>query len=159
MFCYGHDRASGRSTGRHEEDTSMSVWNKIASARFARLAVMSVPIVWSALAAPSTVLPHRGNNESGGSVEDAQILLGARSLCRDALRRATGVWLEGGRHWRLADAYLGTRTLQELFHVLDRGGVIGGGSAGATIQGSYMVRGSSISTSMPADARTIWPRS
>lgn len=59
------------------------------------------------------------------------------------LKDATGVWLEGGRHWRLADAYLGTRTLKELFNVLDRGGVIGGGSAGATIQGSYMVRGSS----------------
>ncbi len=56
---------------------------------------------------------------------------------------ATGVWLEGGRHWRLADAYLNTRTLKELFQLLDRGGVIGGGSAGATIQGSYMVRGSS----------------
>ncbi len=59
------------------------------------------------------------------------------------LKDATGVWLEGGRHWRLADAYLGTRTLRELFNVLDRGGVIGGGSAGATVQGSYMVRGSS----------------
>ncbi len=59
------------------------------------------------------------------------------------LKDATGVWLEGGRHWRLADAYLGTRTLKELFNLLDRGGVIGGGSAGATIQGSYMVRGSS----------------
>src|SRR5262249_55917814 len=56
---------------------------------------------------------------------------------------ATGVWLQGGRHWRLADAYLNTRTLKELFNLLDRGGVIGGGSAGATIQGSYMVRGSS----------------
>jgi cyanophycinase len=59
------------------------------------------------------------------------------------LKTATGVWLVGGRHWRLTDAYLGTRTLKELFHVLDRGGVIGGGSAGATVQGSYMVRGSS----------------
>jgi len=59
------------------------------------------------------------------------------------LQGATGVWLEGGRHWRLTDAYLGTRTLKELFAVLDRGGVIGGGSAGATVQGSYMVRGSS----------------
>jgi cyanophycinase len=59
------------------------------------------------------------------------------------LKDATGVWLEGGRHWRLTDAYLGTRTLKELFALLDRGGVIGGGSAGATVQGSYMVRGSS----------------
>jgi peptidase E len=59
------------------------------------------------------------------------------------LRDATGVYLEGGRHWRLADAYLGTLTLREIFALLDRGGVIMGGSAGATIQGSFMVRGSS----------------
>ena len=59
------------------------------------------------------------------------------------LTTATGVWLEGGRHWRLTDAYLDTRTLKELFKELDRGGTIGGGSAGATVQGSYMVRGSS----------------
>jgi cyanophycinase len=56
---------------------------------------------------------------------------------------ATGVYLEGGRHWRLTDAYLGTLTLREIFGVLDRGGVVMGGSAGATVQGSYMVRGSS----------------
>jgi cyanophycinase len=57
------------------------------------------------------------------------------------LREATGVWIPGGRQWRLADAYLGTLTLRELFGVLDRGGVIGGSSAGASIQASYMVRG------------------
>jgi cyanophycinase len=59
------------------------------------------------------------------------------------LKDATGVYLGGGRQWRLADAYLGTLTLKEIFGVLDRGGVVMGGSAGATIQGSYMVRGSS----------------
>lgn len=57
------------------------------------------------------------------------------------LRRAKGVWIDGGRQWRLADSYLGTRTHCELFCVLARGGVIGGSSAGATIQGSYLVRG------------------
>ena len=59
------------------------------------------------------------------------------------LKNATGVWLLGGRQWRLADAYLGTRTVKEIFNVLDRGGVVGGGSAGASIQASYMVRGQS----------------
>ncbi|MFQ5717945.1 MAG: cyanophycinase [Acidobacteriota bacterium] len=55
--------------------------------------------------------------------------------------RARGVWFGGGRQWRLVDAYAGTST-EEAFHaVLDRGGVIGGSSAGATIQGSYLVRG------------------
>lgn len=60
------------------------------------------------------------------------------------LETATGIWFVGGRHWRIADAYLGTRTLKGFFNVLDRGGVVGGGSAGATIQGSYMVRGSAV---------------
>jgi len=57
------------------------------------------------------------------------------------LRQARGVWFPGGRHWRLADAYLGTRTQRELEALLARGGVIGGTSAGATIQGAFMVRG------------------
>jgi cyanophycinase len=57
------------------------------------------------------------------------------------IREAQGVWFGGGRHWRIADSYLNTRTQKELFAVLERGGVIGGSSAGATIQGSYMVRG------------------
>jgi cyanophycinase len=58
------------------------------------------------------------------------------------LKTATAVWFVGGRHWRIADVYLDTLTQKEFFNLLDRGGVIGGGSAGATIQGSYMVRGS-----------------
>ncbi|HLK48380.1 MAG TPA: cyanophycinase [Bryobacteraceae bacterium] len=57
------------------------------------------------------------------------------------LLAARAVWFEGGRQWRLADAYLNTRTERELFRVLERGGVIGGSSAGATIQGSFLVRG------------------
>ncbi len=36
---------------------------------------------------------------------------------------------------------MGTRTQREIEAVLARGGVIGGSSAGATIQGSYLVRG------------------
>lgn len=57
------------------------------------------------------------------------------------IRKARGVWFPGGRQWRLADTYIGTRTERELHKVLERGGVIGGSSAGASIQGSYLVRG------------------
>ena len=57
------------------------------------------------------------------------------------LRDAKAVWFGGGRQWRLADAYLGTKTEAAFHDVLKRGGVIGGSSAGATIQGSYLVRG------------------
>jgi cyanophycinase len=58
------------------------------------------------------------------------------------LRTATAVFIGGGRQWRLVDAYAGTRTESEMRAVLDRDGLISGSSAGATIQGSYLVRGS-----------------
>lgn len=57
------------------------------------------------------------------------------------LEAATAVWFVGGRQWRLVDAYADTRTERALRAVLDRGGLIAGTSAGATIQGSYLVRG------------------
>jgi cyanophycinase len=57
------------------------------------------------------------------------------------LLTARAVWFEGGRQWRLVDSYLNTRTEKEIWNVLARGGVVGGSSAGATIQGSYLVRG------------------
>ena len=57
------------------------------------------------------------------------------------IREARGVFFGGGRQWRLADAYLNTRTHRELQALLDRGGVIGGSSAGASILTSFMVRG------------------
>ena len=59
----------------------------------------------------------------------------------EALNEATAVWFGGGRQWNFVDAYEDTQAIQ-LFHaVLERGGVIGGSSAGATIQGEFLVRG------------------
>ncbi len=57
------------------------------------------------------------------------------------LREANGVWFEGGRQWNLVDSYAHTLAEKEFGKVLERGGVIGGSSAGATIQGDYLVRG------------------
>jgi cyanophycinase len=57
------------------------------------------------------------------------------------LRQATAVWFNGGRQWNIVDSYAGTLTYDEFHKVLERGGVIGGSSAGATIQGEYLVRG------------------
>lgn len=59
----------------------------------------------------------------------------------DIVDNAAGVWFSGGRQWRHADSYLGTLTHEAFFDLLDRGGVIAGSSAGATIQGSYLARG------------------
>lgn len=59
----------------------------------------------------------------------------------EPLRKANGIWFCGGRQWRLVDAYENTAALQAFHAVLARGGVIGGSSAGASIQAGYMVRG------------------
>lgn len=57
------------------------------------------------------------------------------------LRDADAVWFNGGRQWNIVDSYASTLTSREFHKVLERGGVIGGSSAGATIQGDYLVRG------------------
>lgn len=57
------------------------------------------------------------------------------------LRNATAVWFNGGRQWNIVDSYANTLTYKEFHKVLERGGVVGGSSAGATIQGTYLVRG------------------
>jgi len=59
----------------------------------------------------------------------------------EPLLNAKGVWFGGGRQWHLVDSYKGTRVESLLWQVLERGGVIAGSSAGATIQGSYLARG------------------
>jgi len=61
-----------------------------------------------------------------------------------AFKKASGVWFGGGRQWRFVDAYEGTKTQALMKETLARGGVIGGSSAGATIQGDYLCRGSPL---------------
>jgi len=55
------------------------------------------------------------------------------------LRNATGVWICGGHLSNLLDAYLETKSAREIEAVAERGGVIGGSSAGAMIQGSFLI--------------------
>ena len=57
------------------------------------------------------------------------------------IKKAKAVWFTGGRQWRLVDSYKDTKTEEELWKLLNRNGLIGGSSAGATIQGSYLARG------------------
>jgi cyanophycinase len=57
------------------------------------------------------------------------------------LKKAKGVWFTGGRQYKLVDAYEGTLTERAFHDLLRRGGVIGGASAGASIQSEYMPRG------------------
>ena len=76
-----------------------------------------------------TMLPQRGASEV------------ATEVFRSALKSATGIWFGGGRQWNFVDAYEGTEAVALFHDVLRRGGVIGGSSAGATIQGEFLVRG------------------
>lgn len=78
-----------------------------------------------------TVL-HTYNKKEANTDEFAKPLLDAKA-----------VWFGGGRQWRLVDAYAGTKTQELIWEILNKGGVIGGSSAGATIQGSYLARGDS----------------
>ena len=56
------------------------------------------------------------------------------------LDQATGVWIGGGTQGRLANLYGGSKCEAALRRVLQRGGVIGGTSAGASIMSSCMIR-------------------
>jgi cyanophycinase len=59
----------------------------------------------------------------------------------EPLKKAKLVWFGGGRQWHLVDSYTGTKTETEFRRVLERGGVVGGSSAGASILSSFLVRG------------------
>jgi len=56
----------------------------------------------------------------------------------EPIRKASGVWMLGGFPPNLVHAYLGTRTERAIKELLNRGGVVGGESAGAMIQGSWL---------------------
>ena len=66
------------------------------------------------------------------------------------LKEAKGVWFTGGRHWRFVDSYEGTLSEKRFCEVLERGGVIGGSSAGASIQAEYMPRGHPLGNTVVA---------
>jgi cyanophycinase len=71
------------------------------------------------------------------------------------IREARAVFFGGGRQWRLAEAYLDTLTHKELAALLDRGGVVGGSSAGASILASFMVRGDTKSNEKMIGDHTV----
>ena len=67
------------------------------------------------------------------------------------LRKAGGIWFEGGRQFRLVDAYAGTKSEAAFNAVLARGGVVGGSSAGASILGDFLVRGAPSNNNLIMD--------
>lgn len=67
------------------------------------------------------------------------------------LKKAGGVWFEGGRQFHLVDAYAGTKSEAAFNDVLARGGVVGGSSAGASILGDFLVRGAPSNNNLIMD--------
>lgn len=103
---------------------------------------------------PTAVYPHETDRRIPGFLSQAGLrritVLDQRGSLvktqefREVLEDATGIWFGGGRQWHFVDAYEGTIALELFRGVLKRGGVIGGSSAGATIQGEFLVRGSPL---------------
>jgi cyanophycinase len=90
--------------------------------------------LWKQMGAKSCSLLHTKNRQVAN--EDERFL--------EPLKQATGIWFGGGRQWNLADSYYGTKAHLLMKQVLTRGGVIGGSSAGASIQGNYLARATPI---------------
>jgi cyanophycinase len=89
--------------------------------RFKRMGVQQV-----------TVLPQRDHD----SVNSPEFL--------EVIDSATGIWFGGGRQWRFVDAYEFSQALAAMRRCLERGGIIGGSSAGASIQGELLIRGAPV---------------
>jgi cyanophycinase len=73
----------------------------------------------------------------------------------EPITHAGGVWFSGGRPERLMNTYADTRTEREIRGVLDRGGVVGGTSAGAVVLGSDFV--SNSMSEIPIEDRPSQP--
>ncbi len=89
---------------------------------------------WKKLGVEQATLIHTKNRRLANS--DEEFLA--------PLKDATGIWFGGGRQWNLADSYYGTKAHQMMKEVLQRGGVVGGSSAGASIQARYLARATPI---------------
>jgi cyanophycinase len=77
-----------------------------------------------------------------GQGKDPQLL--------EDLKNADAVYFGGGRTYKFMDAFLDTEAHMLMKKVLERGGIILGGSAGAQIQGDFLVRGD------PRTNNTLW---
>ena len=73
------------------------------------------------------------------------------------LQSAAGLFMRGGRQWRLTDSYKYTRTLDEMWNCLERDCVISGTSAGCTVSGFFMPRGDQDGSSILVSDR-LWHR-
>ncbi len=59
----------------------------------------------------------------------------------EAIDSANAVWIDGGRTFRFMDRFGKTEAGRTLARALERGGVVGGSSAGCQVVGDFLVRG------------------
>ena len=78
---------------------------------------------WDGLDVASVTLVHAKSREEAST-----------ELFLKQMKQATGVWFVGGVQQRIIDTYVGTPFEKELDYLLQRGGVVGGTSAGAAVQ-------------------------
>jgi cyanophycinase len=139
---------------------SESIWNRIIS-------------LAGGPSAPIVVIPTAGGEPTyGANFSSAETLrsLGATNVTvlhtydpavADTeefiapLLSAKGIFFGGGRQWRLVDAYAGTKSEAAFQSVLDRGGVISGSSAGASIIGSFLARGDTANNTVLVGDHTV----
>lgn len=118
---------------------------EMAGGREARIVVVTTASVYAGTPAMESRLWFWREQES--YVNSIQYLhTRSREIANDAefsacLEQATGVWFVGGNQNAITDAFLGTLTEQRLLAVQERGGVIGGTSAGAAIMSRTMIAG------------------
>ena len=94
----------------------------------------SILAQWKRMGVKSATWIHTKDRQAANS--DEELLA--------ALRNATGLWFGGGRQWNFVDSYYGTEAHRLMKDVLNRGGVIGGSSAGASVQAKYMCRANPV---------------
>lgn len=96
-----------------------------------------------ALGCKNVVIHHTKTGTEGiDQGEDLKLL--------EDIKNADALYFGGGRTYKFMDAYLGTTAHNEMKNLLKRGGLILGTSAGAQIQGDFLVRGD------PRTNKNIW---
>jgi cyanophycinase len=102
----------------------------------------------NSIAKPESVAPKwAGESLRKNGARNVQVLFTQSREVADSdafiaiIKRAKGIWFDGGRQYRDIEAYAGTKTERAFWGVLARGGVIGGSSAGMAVLGDFLVRG------------------
>ncbi len=144
---FGYAKGSLMAIGGGRIDTAIMMrFKELAGGDAARIVVIPTAL-GDAYLMQDSVIPDIKKHFEGLGFQQVNIMHSPDTVLANnndfvkPLKTATGIFFVGGRQWRIADGFLNTKAHQEMFRLLDRGGVVAGTSAGATIQGSYLARG------------------